>query len=461
MAAAIQMSRMSCVAQCEDSLSLAKRESWRLTTRQQLVQANRQRKIGVEVQKAVELLRPWAELPLAGFPHWPWVNPNPWSWKLWELGAQDGIVVLIFLSRLELDEQGSLRENCVASYEQDGQTLVTNILASLLNTSLTSAMVLAACVAFAIGEMIRTDSDEISVFGDCVFLIHYSFTLITFMLSVGGVFAGSVTYSALCTQLPDIDSRVRHLRKNRRRIAFSTYTIPILQLLFLVLAVVFGAWTISTPTGIIATATLPISIVFAIIYLAHTPYLILRDQHTIAREIFEIMHEKPSKDPMTKLGQAAKRAGKKASVALADVVGGKSKGGSSPSGSNGSSGRSLRLLHFPWSRSRNRSGDRSDTNASPRTATGSPGRGPATPGGAPKSDQPSRFPTDNVSGHSGTSDDSSSYKQREGVARIPQAGGMQRVAIAATDIEVLSATSAAIAPQPEFESSESGVATAP
>ena len=88
---------MSCVAQCEDSLSLAKRESWRLTTRQQLVQANRQRKIGVEVQKAVELLRPWAELPLAGFPHWPWVNPNPWSWKLWELGAQDGIVVLIFL----------------------------------------------------------------------------------------------------------------------------------------------------------------------------------------------------------------------------------------------------------------------------------------------------------------------------------------------------------------------------
>ena len=328
----------------------------RETTRQRLMRQKREAKIGLEVQKAVALLRPWAELPAASFPHWPWLNPNPWSNKLLNLGFQDGIVILIFLARLELDDDGSLKDNMLEEYDREGERIVTSMLAALLNTSLTSAMVLAACLTFAIGEMIRSDADEQPVFDDPVFLVHYTFTLITFMVSVGGVFASSVTYSALCVQLPDTDARVRHLRKNRLRIAATTYTIPNLQLTTLTIAVVLGAWTVSPNTGIIATATLPILGIFSIVYLAHTPYLILRDQHTIAREIFEIAGDRSpkSRDPISRVV----RAGHKASIAIAKLA--------EPSTLRDGSSKT----RFPWGRSkvlsRRRSSPRDEQGAGTR-----------------------------------------------------------------------------------------------
>ena len=268
----------------------------RQTTRQKQVIDARCRKIGVEVQKAVALLKPWAEMPPASFPHWPFINPNPWSLKLIELGFQDGIVILIFLSRLELTESGHLQEHCLEDYDMGAEQIVNGILAALLNTSLVSAMVLAACVSFSVGEILRDDSEGNSVFDEPIFVVHYAFTLTTFMLSVGGVLASMVTYNSLCVQLPDVDARVRHLRKNRLRIAATNYSVPLAQCVSLTVAVVLGAWTVSTRTGVVATCCLPVLLVFVFFYLMQTPYIVLRDQHQLAREVFDITMQKQAND---------------------------------------------------------------------------------------------------------------------------------------------------------------------
>ena len=200
-----------------------------------------------------------------------------WVRTAYALGGPNCIAILLPLAQLDRSGSGSISDEAMIEYDKQIGKIIFATLTALQNATIVSTLILGA-LGFALGDMV----DPVETIE---FRVHYSLTMCAAMMSLGGVVASIGTFKAINLHMPDDEAKLRFMLNYRLVVNFASSLSPYIQSCCFVSALVMGAWTVSTETGIIASAAVSILLVHIILFHVIMQYNALVEQHLAAREL--------------------------------------------------------------------------------------------------------------------------------------------------------------------------------
>ena len=254
----------------------------------QVVRRERLRAAVHEMVRASQAeLRPWASMSATRTSRQFCDVCSPWRREAFRLGNSDGIAILLFLAQLESVADSSLSDQSLDEFIVGAENLIAAWMSQLLNSTLVAALYLGACSFVYPGDLVGVDVEGAPVQGDVIFHVHFGLTVITVISCSLNVLAGMNAYQVLVLHLPDVESRIRFLRRYRLRVGLlTTGTFRLCTFTYL-LSLMTGAYTVSRRLGdIYQVIFLALLITFGCVSSGVRSH-VLAQQHHLVAEVFE------------------------------------------------------------------------------------------------------------------------------------------------------------------------------